>query len=216
MKSAKLNYESQGWKLFYLFVTVNLFALPFPLRGRSRSEFVRIWTWRETVNRDRVSIHWMTGLQQTLKHSNKRPQSASPTTLLFTPSQKKKRIPLCNPPTISLINWFPVKRVKGMGRITWCRGLFTKTRVERGRNRLWRKKVRKGVKKEEAKQLFPPTHSQLKCFQSLCCWPPSPWKRLLKQKQQGVGGWRNGSGSRNSFTSVHLFVHFMKTTRLKL
>lgn len=63
---------------------------------------IRVVMWRETVNRDGESILWMTEAEQTLNHNTK---DHNPPLLL-------ERNPLCNPPTIPVINWFPVKRVR--------------------------------------------------------------------------------------------------------
>lgn len=109
------------------------------------------WSWRETVNRDRALILWMTGPEQTLKLSNKRPQSSSPSPP-STPLPKRGAHYVTHQPSQSLTG-SQLKEWRGFGGLCWGWGVTWSTEAclpQQGAN-----------EGETQRESFPPTHSQL-------------------------------------------------------
>lgn len=58
----------------------------------------------------------------------------------------------------------------------------------------------------EREKFFPPPHSQLHCFHTPCCRPPSPWKRPGNQEQP-----RERSSLTSNLTLCSCTVHMAKS-----
>lgn len=145
---------------------------------KHRIQTIWIWIWScETVNRDGSLILWMTGAEQTLKLSNKRPGSSSPSPPSMSPTKKRRGAHYVTHQPSQSLTGSHLKEWTGFGGLVLRGGSRGPQRlVYHNKGRTREKQTKKRKRERES---FPPTHSQLDGSHRPSCRPASPWKQCF-------------------------------------